>query len=100
MKFRNPFRRQKWYENRYFQALGAGALVVLATGYQIVFNRGYKQAVEDCGGDLTALQSVLFDEEGNPRPEAAELIRQIVESEFITQSELEAEENSEELQEG
>ena len=88
MKF-NPFRRQpKWYENRYIQALGASALVIAATGYQIVFNRGYKKAVEDCGGHGELLREVLFDENGNPRPEAAELISQIVKAEFVTQSEL------------
>lgn len=99
MKF-NPFRRQpKWYENRVFQAIGASALVIAATGYQIVFNRGYKKAVDDCGGHSELLREVLFDENGNPRPEAAELIRRIVESEYVTQSELEQQEQNEETSE-
>lgn len=92
MKF-NPFRRPKWYENRYVQALGASALVIAATGYQIVFNRGYKQAVNDCGGHSEILREVLFDENGHPRPEAAELIRRIVEAEYVTQSELDKNSN-------
>jgi len=98
MKF-NPFRRQpKWYENRYIQALGASALVIAATGYQIVFNRGYKKAVEDCGGNGELLREVLFDENGNPRPEAAVLISRIVKAEFVTQSELDEQKQAEEAE--
>ena len=76
------------------QALGASALVAAATGYQLIFNRGYKQAVEDCGGNLEMLKSILFDDNGQPRAEASELIRRIVEANYVTRNELESQQQS------